>query len=250
MSPKRVRAICTLAGCTQRVKRNASRFCSLLCHSISEFGRREELLLSGSYPPVQNTVGFLRRYLTRRHGETCTRCGWCERHPVTGRVPLEVEHIDGDWRNNRPENITLLCPNCHSLTSFHDPAFVTIGLDVRAVSVWLAATASQRDDDLSLGLMVALGPLFHPGAGTTFAIVLVPALEAPHARPVGACVFAGTGNFWLAAAILLSPRARGSLRPHLSRGALKRCIIRRPQRSPRARPPRHRAQAPGEGCPQ
>jgi hypothetical protein len=32
-------------------------------------------------------------------------------------VPVEVEHIDGDWRNNRVENLKLLCPNCHALTA-------------------------------------------------------------------------------------------------------------------------------------
>ncbi|MFF8376944.1 HNH endonuclease signature motif containing protein [Streptomyces sp. NPDC015661] len=31
-------------------------------------------------------------------------------------LPLEVDHIDGDWRNNQPENLRLLCPNCHSTT--------------------------------------------------------------------------------------------------------------------------------------
>ena len=30
---------------------------------------------------------------------------------------LELEHIDGDWSNTRLENLTLLCPNCHSLTA-------------------------------------------------------------------------------------------------------------------------------------
>lgn len=34
----------------------------------------------------------------------------------TGTLPLEVEHIDGDATNNSEENLTLLCPNCHSLT--------------------------------------------------------------------------------------------------------------------------------------
>jgi hypothetical protein len=49
-------------------------------------------------------------------GERCSRCGWKERHPKTNRVPVEVEHIDGNWENNLPGNLTLLCPNCHSLT--------------------------------------------------------------------------------------------------------------------------------------
>jgi hypothetical protein len=33
-----------------------------------------------------------------------------------GQLPLEIEHIDGDWRNLRMENLTVLCPNCHALT--------------------------------------------------------------------------------------------------------------------------------------
>lgn len=31
-------------------------------------------------------------------------------------IKLELEHIDGNHSNNQIENLTLLCPNCHSLT--------------------------------------------------------------------------------------------------------------------------------------
>jgi HNH endonuclease len=44
-------------------------------------------------------------------------CGWAERNPVTEKIPLHIDHIDGDWRNNRPDNLRLLCPNHHALTS-------------------------------------------------------------------------------------------------------------------------------------
>uniref|UniRef100_A0AAU2JMU9 HNH endonuclease n=1 Tax=Streptomyces sp. NBC_00049 TaxID=2903617 RepID=A0AAU2JMU9_9ACTN len=46
------------------------------------------------------------------------RCRMCGIEPVwQGEpLPLEVDHIDGDWRNNQPENLRLLCPNCHSTT--------------------------------------------------------------------------------------------------------------------------------------
>lgn len=31
-------------------------------------------------------------------------------------IPLELEHKDGNHRNNTPSNVCLLCPNCHSQT--------------------------------------------------------------------------------------------------------------------------------------
>jgi hypothetical protein len=49
-------------------------------------------------------------------GEKCERCGWCERHPITGEVPLTIDHVDGDYRNCKEENLAVLCWNCHALT--------------------------------------------------------------------------------------------------------------------------------------
>ncbi len=57
----------------------------------------------------------LRSYLKEVKGYTCVECGIGEMYnskPIT----LQVDHIDGNSDNNFPENLRLLCPNCHSQT--------------------------------------------------------------------------------------------------------------------------------------
>ena len=48
----------------------------------------------------------------------CEECGW-EKCYEDGRIPLELDHINGDSSDNRLENLRVLCPNCHSLKPTH-----------------------------------------------------------------------------------------------------------------------------------
>lgn len=59
----------------------------------------------------------IRRYLFEKYDNKCCECGWSKVNITTGKIPLEIEHIDGDWNNHKEENLKLLCPSCHSLTS-------------------------------------------------------------------------------------------------------------------------------------
>ncbi len=76
----------------------------------------EKILVKHSY--VQSFK--LKKRLLKEGLKTarCELCGWAKRSE-DGRVPLELDHINGDRYDNRLENLRILCPNCHSLQSTH-----------------------------------------------------------------------------------------------------------------------------------
>ncbi|MGW4617715.1 HNH endonuclease [Streptomyces sp. NPDC004592] len=60
---------------------------------------------------------LLRRALTETGvPERCDECGtppeWHGRP-----MRLEIDHVNGDWSDDRRENLRLLCPNCHATTN-------------------------------------------------------------------------------------------------------------------------------------
>lgn len=54
---------------------------------------------------------LLRSGLKEPRCEVCGLTEWRRQE-----LPLELHHVNGDGRDNRLENLQLLCPNCHSLT--------------------------------------------------------------------------------------------------------------------------------------
>ncbi|MFI7383002.1 HNH endonuclease signature motif containing protein [Streptomyces sp. NPDC049813] len=79
-------------------------------------GSRGEVLsvrsrAEGRVPGHRLRAALLRRGVPER----CAECGvgaeW-----NGGPLRHEVDHISGEWWDNRPENLRLLCPNCHAVT--------------------------------------------------------------------------------------------------------------------------------------
>lgn len=60
--------------------------------------------------------GRLRKELLRQGRPE--RCAMCDTGAEwNGKsLRLEVDHLSGEWWDNRPENLRLLCPNCHAVT--------------------------------------------------------------------------------------------------------------------------------------
>ena len=103
-------------------KVNKGSFCSNKCQQeflykeyIKKWQNDEENGLKGEY----GISRYIRRYLYEKYNNKCQKCGWGEKNEFTNSIPLEIHHIDGDYTNNKEENLQLLCPNCHSLTETH-----------------------------------------------------------------------------------------------------------------------------------
>lgn len=112
--------------CEQKLGKSQRFTCSRECHHKKlqlEFVKK---WLAGEIDGVINrsekykyNTMFSKRiktYLMEQFNSQCEECGWDKKHSITGRVPLEVHHIDGDKYNNERKNLQLLCRNCHALT--------------------------------------------------------------------------------------------------------------------------------------
>lgn len=45
----------------------------------------------------------------------CAECGNAGEWRGTP-MTLQIDHVNGDWRDNRLGNLRYLCPNCHAVT--------------------------------------------------------------------------------------------------------------------------------------
>lgn len=58
--------------------------------------------------------GRRRRLLISQNGAICEVCKNTKWMGID--IPLELDHIDGDHRNNSKSNLRIICPNCHAQT--------------------------------------------------------------------------------------------------------------------------------------
>lgn len=90
-----------------------NKFCSYKCHREN---KQKDIFQKIENGDVTLHFKQYKKYLIHKHGEKCMKCEWNEKNPITNKIPIELEHIDGNSENNNLKNLELLCPNCHSLT--------------------------------------------------------------------------------------------------------------------------------------
>ena len=97
-------------------------YCDSKCQNEHKRNIKIQAWLNGENAGRRGKTGtarWIKHYLIKIRGE---RCGWSKRNEYTGNIPIELEHIDGNFTNNDIKNLILLCPNCHSLTSTYKGA--------------------------------------------------------------------------------------------------------------------------------
>lgn len=106
----------TCINCGSKCK---NKFCCIKCRvesiqkdMVRKWKNKEISGLAG-----YSTANFIRKYLFQKYDGKCCKCGWNEVNPVSKKVPLQINHIDGNYKNCDESNLELICPNCHALTA-------------------------------------------------------------------------------------------------------------------------------------
>lgn len=104
---------------------NRNKYCNIICQKEYQYKKYIQDWKDGKNNGMRGKYqisSYIRGYLMEKYNYKCAKCFWGEKNFYTDNIPLEIEHIDGNYRNNKEENLILLCPNCHSLTSTYKGA--------------------------------------------------------------------------------------------------------------------------------
>ena len=107
-------------GILKHPKRNCKRCGAILSYKTKGDYCKKCIADANIEYKINNNIeidpAVLRRYVIKTRGNKCENpeCGietWCGEP-----APIDLHHKDGNHKNNKLENLELLCKNCHALT--------------------------------------------------------------------------------------------------------------------------------------
>lgn len=108
-------------NCNEQLNDHRRKYCSNKCTGEYKTKIRLKLIENEDFSNIglKATIDRLtKKYLINKYGNKCMKCGWKLINQWTNKVPIELNHIDGNPEHHLLKNVELLCPNCHSLSEF------------------------------------------------------------------------------------------------------------------------------------